>query len=166
MNVKRRAQKYRRRVYILNGALVTLSSAAIYLGYTHYPSLRKRVHAEKIPPGGDISGLINHYPGRTCAKKFIVNGELMNISAAAAALGYVGGSAGLSVKIKKLGIAAGSDISNLIARGGEKLFVVNGKTVNLTSAARALGRSASNLSTLLKKNEIKTGDDISHLSKK
>lgn len=100
----------RSKFYIVNGESLSITQAAVKLGYSGCRALGARISAEKIEPGSDISTLQNKRPGETAPKLFVVNGVEMNITKASRALGYAT-TWGLSQRIRKNGLHPGADIS-------------------------------------------------------
>lgn len=109
-NKIRRSHLGRSKLFIVNGELLSITQAAVKLGYSSSSALGKRISAEKIEPGSDISTLQNKRPGETVPKLFIVNGVKMNITKASRVLGYATPQ-GLGQRIKKKRASPGADIS-------------------------------------------------------
>ncbi|SQH40187.1 Uncharacterised protein [Salmonella enterica] len=98
------------KLFIVNGEILSITQAAVKLGYSSSSALGKRISAEKIEPGSDISTLQNKRPGETAPKLFVVNGVEMNITKASRVLGYATPQ-GLGKRIKKKRASPGADIS-------------------------------------------------------
>lgn len=123
------------------------------LGYKNSTGLMYRIKSNGIPEGGDISHL------HTCRSKiFIVNGQEVNITAAAGILGY--DQSTLSRKIASLSLPEGSDISHL----GKAFYIVNGEKMDIPRAAAVLGYDRYWLSKKLKRCSVPPGSDISHMT--
>ncbi|WP_281083930.1 hypothetical protein [Klebsiella quasivariicola] len=97
------------RFYVVDGEMMSLEWATKALGYSHSTALSSRLAKNGIRWGDDISHLKNNRSKATIEKKFIVDGEQMNQSQAARALGYTQG--GLSMRLRADGVQEGADIS-------------------------------------------------------